>query len=381
MPSTSNAPKCKASAPASGNKNKAARTSNSRDAPTSKRQAPTNELTTDKGTEKGKYSYPYCQNQTSYSIYYTENAGEPTGQAVRANHGRGGHAYQLENALNPIMRDQARKANEGIPENVPENPMAPRALCKARSGKNRKQDSNVTKTTPKLPRPEATLPRAGPEPVFQMAPKDSQFGFSTREGLRPQANQFSPTQRRPVPNIEGDSDNSNNDDDGNNNDNDSNNNDNDSNNDKDNSNNENGNNNNDDNDDSTNNSDDDIYYNGNENDKHMEIDEASPSEDEAAAQAALRSFQDENLYDENDAIDVLEDHHMRNRPVHPPHPEALANAAARQSYGHQLEDDDLEADENEDDDSSTHRAHHYSKTPRDAEFKPTTMKYLLNLGE
>ncbi|KAF8800631.1 hypothetical protein BYT27DRAFT_7216909 [Phlegmacium glaucopus] len=66
---------------------------------------------------------------------------------------------------------------------------------------------------------------------------------------------------------------------------------------------------------------------------------------------------------------------MCNRPIHPPHPEALANAAARQSYGHQLKDDDLEADENEDDDSSTHRACHYSKTPRDAEPKPTTMNY------
>ncbi|KAF8800630.1 hypothetical protein BYT27DRAFT_7262788 [Phlegmacium glaucopus] len=301
MPSTSNTPKRKASAPASGNKNKAARTSNSRDAPTSKRQAPTNELTTDKGTEK-------------------ENAGEPTGQAVRANHGRGRHAYQLENALNPIMRDQARKANEGIPENVPENPMAPRALCKARGD------------------------------LF-------------------------PTSRENSDNSNNDDDGNNDDNDSNNDNNDSNNDDNDSNNDKDNSNNENGDNNNDDNDDSSNNSDDDIYYNGNESDKHMEINEASPSEDEAAAQAALRSFQDENLNDENDAIDVLEDHRMRNRPVHPPHPEALANAAAHQSYGHQLEDDDLEADENEDDDSSTHRAHRYSKTPRDAEPKPTTMKY------
>ncbi|KAF8808096.1 hypothetical protein BYT27DRAFT_7211689 [Phlegmacium glaucopus] len=77
----------------------------------------------------------------------------------------------------------------------------------------------------------------------------------------------------------------------------------------------------------------------------------------------------------NDAIDVLEDHRMRNHPIHPPHPEALANAAARQSYGHQLKDDDLKADENEDDDSSTHQARRYSKTPRDAEPKPTTMKY------
>ena len=65
----------------------------------------------------------------------TENVGEPIGWIVRSNRGRGGHAYQLANALNPIVGEQARKTNEGIPENIPENPMAP-ALRKGRSGKN-----------------------------------------------------------------------------------------------------------------------------------------------------------------------------------------------------------------------------------------------------
>ena len=78
MPSKSDTSKRKANAPASADTNKAARTGNSRDAPTSKRQglcpaslgyfciscffiAPANELITDKGTEKGKYFHPYCK--------------------------------------------------------------------------------------------------------------------------------------------------------------------------------------------------------------------------------------------------------------------------------------------------------------------------------
>jgi hypothetical protein len=35
----------------------------------------------------------------------------------------------------PIVKGQARKTNEGIPENIPENSMAP-ALPKERSSKN-----------------------------------------------------------------------------------------------------------------------------------------------------------------------------------------------------------------------------------------------------
>jgi hypothetical protein len=63
-----------------------------------------------------------------FSLCYTENVEEK--RAVRAGRGQGGHAYQLEKALKPIMGEHVRttnKANEGIPENVPENPMAPQS--------------------------------------------------------------------------------------------------------------------------------------------------------------------------------------------------------------------------------------------------------------
>jgi hypothetical protein len=78
MPPKANAPKRKADAPPGG-ENKSARTGDFRDAPTSKRQglprypqlflnfmfylfiAPTNERTTGKGTEKGKYYPPLLQ--------------------------------------------------------------------------------------------------------------------------------------------------------------------------------------------------------------------------------------------------------------------------------------------------------------------------------
>jgi hypothetical protein len=65
--------------------------------------------------------------------YYTENVEETTGRGVRSNRGRGGHAFQLENALKPIVGEQTHKPKEGIPEDISENSMAP---PKARSGKN-----------------------------------------------------------------------------------------------------------------------------------------------------------------------------------------------------------------------------------------------------
>lgn len=70
-----------------------------------------------------------------FSFCYTENVGEITGRAVRNNRGQGGHAYQLEKALNPITGDQDQsKADEGIPGDIPENAMAPQALGKTRLG-------------------------------------------------------------------------------------------------------------------------------------------------------------------------------------------------------------------------------------------------------
>jgi hypothetical protein len=62
------------------------------------------------------------------------------------------------------------------------------------------------------------LPGAVPKPVYQTALKDSRFGFSTcdsssnssqnvsNQGQHPQANQFNPTHRRPVPSIKGSKD-------------------------------------------------------------------------------------------------------------------------------------------------------------------------------
>ena len=67
---------------------------------------------------------------------------------------------------------------------------------------------------------------------------------------------------------------------------------------------------------------------------------------------------------------MLEDHRTRNRAMRPPNLNIPANA-------HQLEDDGNESaiEEAEEDESSTQRARRFSKTPRDAEPKSTTMKY------
>jgi len=64
---------------------------------------------------------------------------------------------------------------------------------------------------------------------------------------------------------------------------------------------------------------------------------------------------------------VLDDHRARNRAMHPPNLDILANDSDAAITG-QLEDDG-------DDEPSTHRARRHSKTPRDAEPKATTMKY------
>ncbi|KAF8800886.1 hypothetical protein BYT27DRAFT_7262543 [Phlegmacium glaucopus] len=86
---------------------------------------------------------------------HKKNVGAPTSrQAVRPNRGQSRHAYQLENALNPITRDQTAKKNNGIPETIPKNAMAPPQALR----KNRKQDSNTKVTTAlKLPRSAATF--------------------------------------------------------------------------------------------------------------------------------------------------------------------------------------------------------------------------------
>ncbi|KAF8805254.1 hypothetical protein BYT27DRAFT_7213199 [Phlegmacium glaucopus] len=110
MPSRPNASKRKATVSVKDQaSSKTARPGISSDALTSKRQAPTNELA---GTQKENVGVPTTREPTSR-------------QAVRPNRGQGRHAYQLENALNPITRDQTAKKNNGIPETIPENAMAP----------------------------------------------------------------------------------------------------------------------------------------------------------------------------------------------------------------------------------------------------------------
>lgn len=87
---------------------------------------------------------------------------------------------------------------------------------------------------------------------------------------------------------------------------------------------------------------------------------------------------EQNLENDGNAnesiIDVLEDHRTRNHAMHPPNLDIPANTA---THDHQLEDDGNESviEEAEDDESSTQRARRFSKTPRDAEPKSTTMKY------
>lgn len=123
MPPKSNAPKRKASVSASKDNNKTARTNSSGDAPTSR--------------GKGLCIATLITSYFMFFFCYAENVGEINGQTVQTNRGQGGHAYQLEKALNPTKRvqDQSKgKVDEGIPEDVPENAMAPQALGKTQSG-------------------------------------------------------------------------------------------------------------------------------------------------------------------------------------------------------------------------------------------------------
>lgn len=73
---------------------------------------------------------------------------------------------------------------------------------------------------------------------------------------------------------------------------------------------------------------------------------------------------------QNNTTDVLEGHRARNRAMHPP--SILVDE-------HQINVDgnhESDSEENPDDDeSSTQRARRYSKTPKNAEPKSTTMKY------
>lgn len=59
---------------------------------------------------------------------HAENIKKPPQRAVRANRGQGGHAFQLEKAIksNPhSLRTKGPKNPTNIPENIPENSMAP----------------------------------------------------------------------------------------------------------------------------------------------------------------------------------------------------------------------------------------------------------------
>ena len=122
MPPKSSAAKRKASVSGIENKeNKAARTSNSCDAATSR---------------KGVPCYSHLGLYFIFSFCYIDTVEETTKREIRTNRGQGGHAYQLEKALNPITKNQRQRANEAIPENVPDNAMAPQVLLHKAQSKN-----------------------------------------------------------------------------------------------------------------------------------------------------------------------------------------------------------------------------------------------------
>jgi hypothetical protein len=98
--------------------------------------ATTNKRTADEEQKGRCLHFTAIIKQATHLGYYTENVGESTARAIRSTRGRGGHAYQLEKALNPISGDQVRKVNDRIPEDIPVNAMAPQASRKGRSGKN-----------------------------------------------------------------------------------------------------------------------------------------------------------------------------------------------------------------------------------------------------
>jgi hypothetical protein len=107
-----------------------------------------------------------------------------------------------------------------------------------------------------------------------------------------------------------------------------------------------------------------------------DIDEASPSEDEAAAQRALRGAEGGDLLPEDEEVvqralhgsevesgntrDILDDHRARNRPNNPPNQQQLLNAATRQLQGSgnaNVSDVDGDTDNNEDEEEGIPRTH------------------------
>ena len=86
---------------------------------------------------------------------------------------------------------------------------------------------------------------------------------------------------------------------------------------------------------------------------------------------------------QNNATDVLEGHRVRNRAMHPPnimadeHQPGVDENCEGSDMGENREGSDTgeNRDEAEGDEPSTQRARRYSKTPRNAEPKSTTMKY------
>jgi hypothetical protein len=70
---------------------------------------------------------------------FTENVvGEPAKRSVRSNRGVGGHAYQLEKALEPQVQNNKASKKDRIPDTVPENAMAPQVLRQMQIGNNLK---------------------------------------------------------------------------------------------------------------------------------------------------------------------------------------------------------------------------------------------------
>jgi hypothetical protein len=96
----------------------------------------------------------------------------------------------------------------------------------------------------------------------------------------------------------------------------------------------------------------------------IQVDGAPPSEDDEAAQHALR----EEGVEPDSARDVLDDHRARNRPNKPPSQQQLLNAAKRQLQG--TDNADVSDVDNNEDEEGTRRTH--TRRHKPAETDPKT---------
>ena len=104
----------------------------------------------------------------------------------------------------------------------------------------------------------------------------------------------------------------------------------------------------------------------------LDIDEESPSEEDEAAQWALREISPDNqaALQWEDVTDVLQEHRARNRANKPPNDQPLLDAAKKQLAGADNDEDDDDNDNVYDDESS--------KTNSNGD--PKTLKYYASSG-